>query len=59
MSAVKSERGAVMENVEKSSMELKAEAEKLNRTIPRKEAGNQSWFPASLRGKGWTSFIFS
>ncbi|MFJ7994373.1 hypothetical protein ACIQY5_19635 [Peribacillus frigoritolerans] len=22
-------------------------------------AGNQSWFPASLRGKGWTSFIFS
>jgi methyl-accepting chemotaxis protein len=35
VTAVTSEQGAVMENVEKSAMELKVKAEKLNRTITR------------------------
>ncbi len=64
VTATTSEQAIVMENVEKSAMELKVQAEKLNRTITRFHtchftAGNLSWFPASLRGKGWTSFIFS
>ncbi|WP_342603549.1 hypothetical protein [Peribacillus sp. FSL E2-0159] len=54
----------VMENVEKSITQLKVQAEKLNGTSTRFHtchftAGNPSGFPASLRGKGWTSFIFS
>ena len=35
VAATTSEQAKVMENVEKSAMELKAQAEKLNRTITR------------------------
>jgi hypothetical protein len=52
VTAVTSEQGAVMENVEKSAMELKVKAEKLNRTITLHfTAGNRKRFPASLWGK--------
>ncbi|MFS0766561.1 hypothetical protein [Peribacillus phoenicis] len=64
VTAVTSEQAIVMENVEKSAMELKVQAEKLNRNLSRftldilqQETG--VGFLLLCDEKGWTSFIFS
>lgn len=64
MTAVTSEQAIVMENVEKSAMEFKVQAEKLNRNLTRftldilqQETG--VGFLLLCDDKGWTSFIFS
>ena len=63
MTATTSEQAIVMENVEKSAMELKVQAEKQDHyplshlTFYLQEAG--VGFLLLCGEKGWTSFIFS